>query len=621
MVQSDYERNGEAGYRLPRRKYEDEDVRPTSQKELFGWYAYGWAAEVFMICGVASFIPIALEQLSRENGFLVAHPDVPCPARPERGGGEESMQCAVSVLGWKINTASFAMYSFSISVLLQAAVIVSMSGAADHGRYRKTLLLTFAFVGAVAMMLYLPVTPGVYMFGALLAIVSNVCAGAAFVLLNSYLPVLVRNHPAVRRAEEEDKHHVANGGYPEVDPLFPQTDGTVLTTEERTLMDSTAMLLPASEGPQSNTMPTTKSSPASLLSTKISAYGIGIGYFAAVLFQLLAILIIAIMLHNSGPKSDAEVGSEAEVSQGQTWPFRVVLFLIGVWWAVFSIPPALFLRPRPGPPLPQAQSASTRAYLTHSWAVLFKTVAKARHLKDVVYFLCAWFLLSDALATVSGTAILFAKTEIGMPTAALGFISVISTLFGVMGAFFWSFLSRRFGWDPVKTIIAIVALFELIPLYCLLAYIPAVKRLGYLGLQAEWEIWVLAAVYGLVLGGVGAHCRSLFSELVPKGSEAAFFALYAITDKGSSVFGPAVVGAITDRYGSIRPAFVFLSVLVALPGPVLWLVDVKRGKRDADAAAHQFGDAETATTGDASGEHAEQIVPLTAENEDEDARN
>jgi len=27
--------------------HEDEDTRPTSQKELAGWYAYGWAAEVF----------------------------------------------------------------------------------------------------------------------------------------------------------------------------------------------------------------------------------------------------------------------------------------------------------------------------------------------------------------------------------------------------------------------------------------------------------------------------------------------------------------------------------------------------------------------------------------------
>jgi hypothetical protein len=55
------------------------------------------------------------------------------------------------------------------------------------------------------------------------------------------------------------------------------------------------------------------------------------------------------------------------------------------------------------------------------------------------------------------------------------------------------------------------------------------------------------------MGGLSSFCRSLYGELIPPGFEAAFYALYAITDKGSSVFGPAIVGAITDAYGEIRP--------------------------------------------------------------------
>ena len=96
-------------------------------------------------------------------------------------------------------------------------------------------------------------------------------------------------------------------------------------------------------------------------------------------------------------------------------------------------------------------------------------------------------------------------------------------------------------------------LFEVIPIYGLLGYIPAVQRLGYLGLQQQWEMYPLGAVYGFVLGGLSSYCRALFGELIPPGYEAAFYALYAITDKGSSVFGPAIVGAITDAYGEIRP--------------------------------------------------------------------
>jgi len=68
---------------------------------------------------------------------------------------------------------------------------------------------------------------------------------------------------------------------------------------------------------------------------------------------------------------------------------------------------------------------------------------------------------------------------------------------------------------------------------------------------------------------------------VPPGFEASYFALYAITDKGSSIFGPSIVGAIIDATGDIWPAFWFLAVLIGLPIPLMDLVDADRGQRDA----------------------------------------
>jgi MFS transporter, UMF1 family len=179
------------------------------------------------------------------------------------------------------------------------------------------------------------------------------------------------------------------------------------------------------------------------------------------------------------------------------------------------------------------------------------------------------------------TAVLFAKTSLGMSTQALGLINVIATVAGVVGAFYWSFISRVLNLRPSRTIVACICLFEIIPLYGLLGFIPAVKRYGVFGLQQPWEMYPLGAIYGFVLGGLSSYCRAFFSELIPPGFEAAFYALYAITDKGSSIFGPAIVGAITDRYGEIRPAFVFLAVLIFLPLPLMLLVDVERGKAEA----------------------------------------
>jgi UMF1 family MFS transporter len=43
---------GASGFRDGPSQYAGEDTRLTSSKELSGWYAYGFAAEVFVICGI-----------------------------------------------------------------------------------------------------------------------------------------------------------------------------------------------------------------------------------------------------------------------------------------------------------------------------------------------------------------------------------------------------------------------------------------------------------------------------------------------------------------------------------------------------------------------------------------
>ena len=585
-------------------RYEDEDRRPTSKKELAGWYSYGWAAEVFVVCAMGSFLPITLEQLARDRGVRLSDKSTPCKATwaptpsssilSDRNGlhaNAEPPACVVYILGAEINTASFAMYTFSISVLVQSLLIISMSAAADHGRFRKTYLLVFAFVGSIATILFLPIVPKVYLVGALLAIIANTCFGASFVLLNSFLPLLVRYHPTVQIAELEAERR-ASYHHDESDDV---RNDEVL---ENTMDESRALLHSDDEADQ--TLPgmasSAANSPELKLSTKISANGVGIGYVAAVLLQSIAILVV--------------VGTGST-----TFSLRLVLSIIGLWWLLFTIPAALWLRPRPGPPLPSSIAGQNWfGYTAYAWKSLWITIRRARHLKDMLLFLGAWFLLSDGIATVSGTAVLFAKTTLGMKPAALGLINVIATTAGVLGAFSWSFLSRALNMRASQTIIACICLFEVIPLYGLLGFIPAIQRYGNFGLQQPWEMYPLGAVYGFVLGGISSYCRSFFGELIPPGFEAAFYALYAITDKGSSVFGPAIVGAITDRYGEIRPAFVFLAVLIFLPLPLMLLVDVDRGKREAAAMTLEL-EGKDATES----EQPETMIPqIRLSSEDED---
>jgi UMF1 family MFS transporter len=462
---------------------------------------------------------------------------------------------------------------------------VSISTAADHGNYRKRLLLLFAFIGSLTMMLFLAIVPKVYLLGAVFAIVANTCFGASFVLLNSFLPLLVRHHPKTQYRTPDCT--------PEVSPEEPEIQPPNESLESHPA-DSTTPLLSHTLGPTSPLPPAKNLTSIELqLSTQISSTGIGIGYSAGLFLQCVLVVIIYAM-------------------NKTTFSLCLVLGVIGLWWFVFTIPAALWLRPRPGPPLPAKDpnnpsgSRSWIAYIGYAWASLYRTIKLARRLKDVVFFLAAWFLLSDAIATVSGTAVLYAKTTLHMNTAALGLINVIATTAGVLGAFSWAYISRITGLRPHQTILACIFLFEIIPIYGLLGYLPIVQRWGFIGLQADWEMYPLGFVYGFVLGGLSSYCRSLFGELIPPGSEAAFYALYAITDKGSSIFGPAIVGVIVDRTGEIRPAFWFLALLVGLPAPLIYFVDVQRGKEEGAKLAEIIEGFKSRESGATSGAGSEQ---------------
>ncbi|RDW88626.1 autophagy-related protein [Coleophoma cylindrospora] len=560
------EEEGSGPQRAPR--YPAEDTSLTSKRELMGWYAYGLAAEVFAVCGVGSFLPVTLEQLARENGVLFSDRTISCVAPKSSGGSgssyavkmfaraaqDKNSQCVIQLLGHDITTSSLAMYTFSVSVLVQSLVLVSFSSVADHGTYRKKLLLFFAFTGSTASMLFLLVVPDIYFFGCMLVVVGVACLGSSFVLLNSFLPLLVLNHPQVQGESPAIAMQVRSPGL-----------RTPTLESDNIEIIATTPIKPGFEVDSTELQ----------ISSAISAKGVGIGYAAAVFVQILSIILLFVM-----SKTDA-----AKLSP--SLPLRLVLFCVGLWWFVFSIPTYLWLRDRPGPPLHASMAGraitlkSSLAYVSFAWMSLFRTIRVAIKLRQVVIFLMAWFLLSDAVATVSATAILFARTELGMSTVQVAILSITATSSGIVGAYTWPKISLRYSLKTNNTIVACICLMEIIPLYGLLGFLPFVQSWGVGGLQQPWEIFPLGVVHGFVMGGLSSYCRSFYGRLIPPGSEAAFYALYAITDKGSSAVGPAVVGAIVDVTGTIRPAFAFLAVLIAIPAPLIYMINVESGQDDA----------------------------------------
>ncbi|CAG8476730.1 11701_t:CDS:2 [Acaulospora colombiana] len=461
-----------------------------SDKELYAWYLYAFACEVFAVVSLTSFIPLILEQFSFEKGVLDVDHSIPCKNSTALFVSEE-IRCVVNILGLWVDTASYSLYTFSISVVLQAITAISIGATADHGTMRKTLLLSFAFAGSVSAMLFLFVTPSMFLLAGVFAIVGNVCFGASFVCFNGFLPVLVRNHRDVRVISDKiGSHDIISSQRTLVDEGVSNMDEDHISLEETSLLTtrdrhSIVNLLDAqSSDPELSKLSEDLMKTKDHISTHISTRGFASGYVGGI------ILLIGV-------------------------------FLSGVWWFLFSLLVAKWLRPRPGPPLfaGDGKQVGWLDYITFAWIRLWKTIKHAKKLEMSFRFLMAWFFISDGYTTISSVALLFAKTTLHIPAAGLIIIAIIAPATGV------------------------------------------------------------------------SYCRTLFGELVPRGRETEFFALYAITDKGSSWLGPALVAIITGKLThltkrfyithEIRYGFVLLFILVSLPIPLLLSVDVVKGKRDA----------------------------------------
>ncbi|KAJ5555843.1 Major facilitator superfamily domain general substrate transporter [Penicillium sp. DV-2018c] len=560
-------------------RYPDEDTTPTSRREILGWYSYGIAAEVFAVCGVGSFLPLTLEQLARERGTLQTS-RLPCVGSQAGNSTSdaENGQCVVPIFGLEINTASFAMYTFSLAVLIQALTLISFSALADYENNRKTLLMGFGFAGALASMMFVFIAPPIFIIGSILVVVGVTCLGSSFVILNSYLPVLVANDASLQDGKTNDNTEMSTMNQEGDNAEWNAWENENEDTDSLDGLRPSGQFQASPEDGRGFKAPSS-SSPELQLSTKISSTGIGLGYCAAVFVQVISIIML-ITLSKS---------ALAKVSG--TLPMRFVLLLVGIWWAAFTLVSRNLLKTRPGPPLNTGSGKGAgrwRAWLGlvgFAWKSLWETVKVVRKLREVLIFLVAWFLLSDAMATVSGTAILFARTELKLSTPLVGLLSITATLSGMMGAFLWPRVSRHLGLQSNQTIILCIVMFELIPLYGLLAYIPFIKNWGVFGLQQPWEIFPLAVVHGVVSGGLASYCRSFFGLLIPSGSEAAFYALYAATDKGSSFIGPAIVGVLVDATGQVRSGFFFIAILIVLPIPLVWMVNADKGRREGLAMA------------------------------------
>ena len=97
---------------------------------------------------------------------------------------------------------------------------------------------------------------------------------------------------------------------------------------------------------------------------------------------------------------------------------------------------------------------------------------------------------------------------------------------------------------------------------------------------------VMGVVLAVVLGGSQALSRSLYSRMIPRGQEAAFFGIYEVSERGTSWIGPLLFGVVVAHTNSYRAAILSLVVLFVGGLVLLAVTDTDQAERDAERLPH-----------------------------------
>eukprot|EP00484_Ammonia_sp_Unknown_P027423 CAMPEP_0197030608 /NCGR_PEP_ID=MMETSP1384-20130603/9811_1 /TAXON_ID=29189 /ORGANISM="Ammonia sp." /LENGTH=904 /DNA_ID=CAMNT_0042459993 /DNA_START=23 /DNA_END=2737 /DNA_ORIENTATION=+ len=251
---------------------------------------------------------------------------------------------------------------------------------------------------------------------------------------------------------------------------------------------------------------------------------------------------------------------------------HIISLLVVIWWNGFQFLCFRYFQRRDGPPLPAGSSP-----LTFGTKQFWNSLKTATTYPNMFRYLIAWFCFSDGLNTLSTAAVIFATTELGMNSAEAAILILEALIFGSFGGVVFLWIQRKFRWDAKHMLLIHITTFALLSVYSMFGLIPGCP----FGLVTKTEIWIYVFFYGMNWGSIQSYARSVFAYLVPVGRESQMFALYEITDKGSSWMGPMFVGLITN-VASIRWGMFYVALFFLVSVPLLVFgVNLVEGMKEA----------------------------------------
>ncbi|UOH83462.1 hypothetical protein LQV05_006192 [Cryptococcus neoformans] len=255
----------------------------------------------------------------------------------------------------------------------------------------------------------------------------------------------------------------------------------------------------------------------------------------------------------------------------------VCAYSAGVW-ILCATPWLLFEQYRPGHQLPPHTTYFTVGVtFTHgpSQAAYFflgdclNTLVTGEHLRDLVL---TFELTSPHKRVVIAT---LQNEVVSYDTKMLNYLLIDGIAAQALGiGLFWA-VQKRYT-IPTKTML----LFNAFWILLLAAWGCVGITQTRFGFHNAWEFWAYQAFYGIAVCPWYAISQAMISEVIPRGKEFLFFALFSIIGKTSSFIGPFVSSAIIDDSGNTNMPFTFLLGLGVVSVGILACVDVEKSRKE-----------------------------------------
>lgn len=261
---------------------------------------------------------------------------------------------------------------------------------------------------------------------------------------------------------------------------------------------------------------------------KVSAKGFAYGYVGSVILQIICFVFVL--------KPELFGITDASL------PARLSFLLVGIWWVAFA---HISFRALPkGSP---NYNKIDKAKISNGFEELVKVWKQVSQMKILKRFLLAFFFYAMGVQTIMLAAANFGEKVMHLGTSKLIMIILIIQIVAIFGALLMSKLSEKFG--NIKVLIFVVLIWIAV---CTVAY----------GITTETEFFILAAIVGLVMGGIQSLSRSTFSKYIPENTPdtASFFGFYDVTEKLAIVAGLFSFGFIEELTGSMRNSIVALGL-------------------------------------------------------------